>query len=112
VSNPFVVDPACSAAWNADRMGKSTLFEGERLFVGLNAFEPGQEHAAHAHAGADKLYQVLEGRGEFTIGDETRLLERGGLAFAPSGVPHAVKSPGPGRLLVLVAMGPPPPPRK
>ena len=55
--------PRDHAEWRADRMGKSTLFESSRLLVGLNAFEPGQAHALHAHAGMDKVYQVLEGDG-------------------------------------------------
>ncbi len=89
-------------------MGKAKLFQGAGLMAGLNAFEPGQEHAAHAHAGADKLYQVVDGRGEFTVGAATRTLERGALVFAPAGVSHGVKNVGPGRLLLLVVMGPPP----
>jgi quercetin dioxygenase-like cupin family protein len=105
---PFLADPRARAAFDARKMGKATLFEGSGLFVGINAFEPGQEHAPHAHAGADKLYEVLEGRGEFTIGDATTPLERGALAFAPAGISHGVKNAGPGRLVLLVVMAPPP----
>ena len=50
---PRVIKPADHADYRADKMGKSTLFESERLLVGLNAFEPGQAHALHAHAGQD-----------------------------------------------------------
>ena len=58
-----VINPAEHAEWRADRMGKSTIFESARLLVGLNAFEPGQSHALHAHAGMDKVYHVLQGEG-------------------------------------------------
>ena len=44
-----------------DKMGKATVAAGDTLFAGLNCFEPGQEHAAHTHAGQDKLYLILEG---------------------------------------------------
>ena len=67
-----------------------------------------QAHAPHAHAGVDKLYQVVDGSGEFSVGEQVRRLERGGLVFAPAGVAHGVKNVGPGRLLVLAVMGPPP----
>jgi hypothetical protein len=40
-------------------MGKSTIYESAHLLVGLNAFEPGQSHALHAHAGMDKVYLVV-----------------------------------------------------
>lgn len=104
----FVDDAASCAVWSAAKMGKATLFQGSSLLLGLNAFEPGQEHAAHAHAGSDKCYLVLEGRGEFSVGDSRRTLARGALAIAPAGVPHGVRNAGPGRLLVLVCMAPPP----
>jgi quercetin dioxygenase-like cupin family protein len=108
MESAFLADPRTRARFQAEKMGKATLFESARIMVGLNAFEAGQEHAAHAHAGADKLYEVLDGRGEFTVGAEQQTLERGGLVFAPSGVAHGVKNVGPGRLLVLVVMAPPP----
>jgi hypothetical protein len=38
------------AKFATDKMGKSTVMQGESLFVGLNSFEPGQEHAAHTIA--------------------------------------------------------------
>lgn len=89
-------------------MGKSTLFQGAGLMAGLNAFEPGQEHASHAHAGTDKLYVVLEGEGEFEVAGERRRLGPGAQVFAAAGVPHGVKNVGPNRLLVLAVMAPPP----
>jgi oxalate decarboxylase/phosphoglucose isomerase-like protein (cupin superfamily) len=51
----------------ADKMGKSTIYQSARLLVGLNAFEPGQSHALHAHVGTDKMYYVLEGKGIFLL---------------------------------------------
>jgi len=108
MSASFLADVGARAVWNASKMGKATLFEGAGLMAGLNAFEPGQEHAAHSHAGTDKLYEVLDGKGEFTVGAEKQTLERGALVFAPAGVPHGVKNVGAGRLLLLVVMAPPP----
>ena len=51
MTHPDVIRPAALAEWRADKMGKSTIFESPRLLVGLNAFEPGQAHALHAHHG-------------------------------------------------------------
>ena len=48
----------------------STLFESDRLLVGLNAFMPGQEHALHAHEGMDKVYHVVAGSGRFLLEDK------------------------------------------
>lgn len=89
-------------------MGKTTLFNGAQLFAGLNCFEAGQEHAMHSHAGQDKLYVVMEGSAEITVGDRREVVSTGGAAFAEDGVPHSVKNPGPGRLVVMAILAPPP----
>lgn len=100
--------PTEHAAWRDDKMGKSTLFRSERLLLGLNAFEPGQQHAAHAHEGTDKAYVVLEGHGTFTVGADAMRAEAGDVVVAPSGVPHGVVNDSGERLLVLVTLAPPP----
>ena len=89
-------------------MGKSTLFESPRMLVGLNAFEPGQEHALHAHAGMDKVYQVLEGEGLFLLEGRELPMTAGDLLVAPEGVAHGVRNAGPARLLVLAILAPAP----
>ena len=80
----------------------------EHLFAGLNTFEPGQAHEPHTHCDRDKLYVILQGRGELTVGEETSMVEPGDVAFAAADVVHSLNNPGPDRLIVLVAMGPPP----
>ena len=106
MQHPCAIRPEHHAAYRPDKMGKSTLFESERLRVGLNAFEPGQEHALHAHAGMDKVYHVLEGRGEFLLADHTLPMEAGVMLVAPEGVPHGIRNSGGSRLLVLAILAP------
>jgi mannose-6-phosphate isomerase-like protein (cupin superfamily) len=96
------------AEFSSERMAKITVACGGTLFAGLNCFEPGQEHSAHAHAGQDKLYVVLEGDAEIQVGSEKQLVSAGGGAFAPSGVMHAVRNCGEERLVVLAVLAPPP----
>ena len=108
VNHPEVIRPAAFAEWRADKMGKSTIFESPRLLVGLNAFEPGQMHALHAHAGMDKVYQVVEGEGVFLLDGRELPMRAGDLLVAPEAVPHGVRNDGPGRLLVLAILAPAP----
>jgi quercetin dioxygenase-like cupin family protein len=89
-------------------MGKSTLYESPRLLVGLNAFEAGQSHELHAHAGMDKVYQVVEGEGTLLLEGQELPLGPGDLTVAPAGVPHGVRASGAGRLLLLVILAPGP----
>lgn len=107
MEHPAVIRPGEHATWRADTMGKSTLFESPRMMVGLNAFEAGQMHPLHAHAGMDKLYQVLEGEGVFLLEGRELPMRAGDLLVAPEGVPHGIRA-GAARLLVLVVLAPAP----
>ncbi len=108
INHPEVLKPSDFAEWRPDKMGKRTLFESPRLLVGLNAFEPGQSHALHAHAGMDKVYQVIDGAGVFLLDGRELPMRAGDLLVAPEGVPHGVRNDGPGRLLVLAILAPAP----
>lgn len=96
------------ARFSPEKMGKVDLVHGETLFAGLNCFEPGQEHAAHAHPGQDKLYVVLEGDAEIRVGDEQAQVSAGAAAFAASGVLHSIKNTGTTCLVVMAILAPPP----
>ncbi|MCC7035149.1 MAG: cupin domain-containing protein [Acidobacteria bacterium] len=106
MNHPSVIRPADYAAYTPGKMGKSTLFQSPRLLVGLNAFEPGQSHALHAHVGQDKAYLVAEGTGVFLLDGRELPMTAGDLLIAPEGVPHGVRNPGPGRLLVIAVLAP------
>ena len=108
MTHPSVIRPADHAVYSAEKMGKATIFASERLLVGLNAFEPGQSHALHAHAGMDKVYSVVEGEGLFLLEGRELPMRAGDLLVAPEGVPHGVRNTGQGRLLVLAILAPAP----
>jgi quercetin dioxygenase-like cupin family protein len=96
-----------SAAFSPDKGTKADLWAGERLFVGLNCFEPGQGQKVHAHAGADKFYYVCSGRARLQVGEATREVGSGDIVWAPAGVPHGVEQ-ALERTVLLVGIAPPP----
>jgi mannose-6-phosphate isomerase-like protein (cupin superfamily) len=108
MDHPTPIRPAEHAVYSPDKMGKSTLFQSDRLLVGLNAFEPGQEHRLHAHAGMDKLYYVLEGSGLFLLEGREEPMAAGMMLVAPESVPHGIRNTGAERLLVLAVLAPGP----
>ena len=108
MKHPTPIHPRDHAVYSPDKMGKSTIFRSERVMVGLNSFEPGQEHALHAHAGMDKVYQVIEGQGLFLLDGDDVPMRAGVLLVAPEGVPHGIRNTGTGRLLVLAILAPAP----
>ena len=78
------------------------------MLLGLNAFEPGQEHALHAHADMDKIYHVLEGEGLFLLENDQVSMRAGTTLVAPEGIPHGIRNTGSARLLVLAVLAPAP----
>jgi len=108
MDHPTAIRPEEHARFDPEKMGKATLFRSDRVLVGLNAFEPGQEHALHSHADMDKLYQVVCGSGVFLLEDAEIDMEPGVLLLAPEGVPHGIRNTGDQRLVVLAVLAPAP----
>ncbi len=108
LTHPTVIRPDAHAVFSPGGMGKSTIFASPRLLVGVNAFEPGQAHALHAHAGMDKVYHVLAGEGVFLLEGASLPMRAGDLLVAPADVPHGVRNTGADRLIVLVVLAPAP----
>ena len=108
MDHPLPFRPEDLAVYEDERMGKSTIFQSDRLLVGLNAFEPGQEHRLHGHAGMDKVYYVLGGSGVFLLEGREEPLAAGMMLIAPEGVLHGIRNTGAERLLVLAILAPSP----
>ena len=106
--HPKLIRPEDHAVYLAEKMGKSTIFSSDRIMVGLNAFEPNQEHQPHVHEGIDKVYHVLAGRGLFLLEEEEIAMGPGQMLIAPSGVSHGIRNTGDERLLVLAILAPSP----
>jgi len=102
------IDTNATERYGADKLQKLNLFETADMFCDVYCVGPGQSQKLHAHAGATKFYFVLEGNGRFTIGDETRELGPGQLAWSAPAEPHGVENATGEPLKLLVAMGPNP----
>ena len=94
------------ARYQPDKMAKIDVAASAHMICGLNCFEPGQAQKVHAHAGADKLYYVVEGSGEFSVGSEKRTISAGELLYVPEDVEHGVVNTSAGRLSVMIVIAP------
>jgi len=112
MDHPTAIKPLEHATFSDEKMGKVTLFHSEHMLVGLNCFEPGQQHALHAHADLDKLYHVIEGTGTFLLEARETELEAGMMLVAPAGVPHGIRNTSSERLVVVAILAPGPTPKR
>jgi mannose-6-phosphate isomerase-like protein (cupin superfamily) len=106
----LVKDFGAIAGGSPEKIRKVNLFQTERFFADVYVIVPGQEQAAHAHAGSDKVYAVLAGSG-FAHVDGARIPVRAGQAvLCPAGSSHAIENVGFEEMRVLVFMAPHPSP--
>lgn len=91
-----------------DKFYKATLFQTERLLLGVNCLEPGQVQPPHEHVNQDKFYYVVAGVGLFRLGAEQFGAGEGDVVWAPAGLPHGVENNGEERLTLLVGISPAP----
>ena len=98
-----IFDQRCYA-FASEKMHKVHLFETERFFLDVYCLEPGQSQKAHAHAGSDKVYAVLEGSVHARVGVEEQQLSAGQAVLAPAGSEHGIENRSTSRAAVLVFM--------
>ena len=101
-------DVIAESRFSTDKMRKTNLFETRNFFCDVYGLEPGQEQKVHSHNDADKIFFVVDGSGEFFIGEETQDLGPNQIVLAPAGESHGVRNIGEARLTLLVFMTPNP----
>ncbi len=58
-----------------------------------STFEPGMGNRLHVHAREDEIGFVVEGALEILIEGRSHVLDTGGLARLPRGIPHKIRNP-------------------
>jgi quercetin dioxygenase-like cupin family protein len=77
------------------------------LYLFESTFEPGDGNRLHRHSREDEISYVLEGALEVRLADGRHVLEVGGVARLPKGIPHALRNPStaPSRYLFIAVPG-------
>ena len=91
-----------------EKMQKVSLFDTANCFCDLYCLKPGQSQKPHSHAGADKIYYVIEGEARIQVGEEEQVAGAGRIVLAPSDVVHGVRNASSQPLSLLVFMAPNP----
>jgi quercetin dioxygenase-like cupin family protein len=87
-------------------LAKAMYSAPEAMIVHI-AVQPGGFVAPHVTP-VDMEFFVIEGRGSFSLGNESVEAGEGTLLPSPRGVPHGMKNAGPGMLRVLAVKNPRP----
>jgi len=100
---------AMSALANFDPLKKAPMqnfFSNSRFNVFVNFWEPGQENVKHYHHEADNVVILLQGKGSFLVGEETKELEAVSFIHVPKGVVHHFRNSGSERMVTVHIYGP------
>ena len=78
------------------------LGNSDTLTVGRVTIRPGHRNFVHRHPNCDEVLQLLRGRLEHSLGDETFPMEAGDTVSIPTGAWHNARSVGPEDAVMLV----------
>jgi mannose-6-phosphate isomerase-like protein (cupin superfamily) len=78
----------------------------KRITTSLVEMAKGGKQHIHAHE-TEQCYFILEGRGQMTVGDESKEVTAGMSVFVPSNAPHGLVNTTEGVLRYLSAGSPP-----
>lgn len=70
----------------------------KHLNVSLTILHPGRETNGHSHAGAEEVYNFVEGEGKMKLGENEFPVSKGDIVIIPDGDFHKVFNTGKGDL--------------
>jgi mannose-6-phosphate isomerase-like protein (cupin superfamily) len=82
-------------------------FGSEHLGVTWVDAEPESQQSLHSHPNSEQVYVIVRGRGQMIVGGEEQEVREGTMVLIPPGAEHAIRNPGPERLMYVSATAPP-----
>ena len=91
--------------FSPDRIGREMLSDKPEMRIALMCLEPGQELTPHK-APLRLMMYVVEGKGSFTVGDETVEASEKTCILCDPMTPHGFKADKGSRLVVMAVVTP------
>lgn len=86
-----------------------TLLQTPHTMVVAFTVDPGQEVPQHIHPASDDMWIIVEGEGEYYVGeDATEHVQAGMVACAPAGTVHGLRNTGDQKLVYVSVSAPQP----
>lgn len=73
-----------------------------RVDYRISSYAPAAHVARHLHEDKEQVYHFLEGEGLLELGEASRVVRAGDVAYIPPHLPHALQNTGLGRLVFVV----------
>ena len=86
-NNPFLYTKDVEFEELGGGVRRKILAYGDELMTVEVHFEPGAVGAMHSHPHTQLTY-IVDGKFEFTIGEEKKVVEKGDMVYAVADIPH------------------------
>ncbi|PKN01447.1 MAG: hypothetical protein CVU77_04935 [Elusimicrobia bacterium HGW-Elusimicrobia-1] len=91
-----------------EKLLKKVPLETDKIVFNNFFLKPGQILPFHKHPATDELFYIVEGAGEFTVGDEQTAAGPTAAVYGPAGVYHGVVNSGDKDMVMISVQGPKP----
>ena len=94
--------------FNADKYLKKVPLDTDKIVFNTLFFKPRQILSFHKHPATDELFYIVEGVGEFTVGNESITVGPTSSIYGPANVFHGIVNSGDKEMIVISVQAPKP----
>ncbi|MGE5197983.1 MAG: cupin domain-containing protein [Deltaproteobacteria bacterium] len=94
--------------FNPDKFLKKSPLDTDKIVFNTFFFEPRQILPFHKHPATDELFYIVEGVGEFTVGNENAIVGPTSSVYGPADVFHGLVNSGDKEMVVISVQAPKP----
>ena len=87
---------------------KKVPFAADKLVFNTYFLEPRQLLLLHKHPTTDELFFIVEGRGQFTVGDNQIMVDSGSVVYGPANISHGLVNSSNKEIVMISVQSPKP----
>jgi len=80
----------------------------DKIIFNTYFLSPRQVLKLHKHPASDELFYIIEGRGEFTVGNDRVMVDSGSVIYGPADIPHGIVDSGDSPVVMISVQAPKP----
>ena len=94
--------------FNPDKSLKKVPLDTDKIVFNAYFFKPGQILPFHKHPATDELFYIIEGVGEFTVGNQSITVGPTSSVYGPANVFHGLVNSGDKEMVMISVQAPKP----
>jgi len=91
-----------------NEMLKKVPLTTDKVVFNTYFLSPRQVLKLHKHPASDELFYILEGRGQFTVGNYQIMVNSGSVIYGPANTPHGLVDSGDKEIVMISVQSPKP----